>query len=214
MIRILVAAFACLALTACDLTNPTVPPLLRDRFRPSAQQPGVVIVDPDATSSRRTAPILVGVFEERGSSNTLQLKARNGRTRTWITGDNVALYETDGLIIGTSGLVFDLYTAQAPTPPQWRAARLPARGDRVHRRIAGDGQIVIESYSCDFIPKGTVPFDTPQGRIQSREVTESCGDGEISFDNTYLLDGSGRVVATRQWLGPGIGFVTVQFLES
>ncbi|MEM1362345.1 MAG: YjbF family lipoprotein [Pseudomonadota bacterium] len=203
------------AVSGCDVNRDGVDFGYLERFRPGlggGRGATTVIVDPASVSGQAAAPVLAASLEGRGTSNVFALSATNGNVQSWVTNDNVAIFTEDGLVVGTAGLTYDLYTAQAPTPADWGPVPLPASGDRIHRRIGGDDKIIIDSFSCEYQDAGRVDLDTPTGVVSARVVIEACGNTERSFENAYFLDRSDQVLATRQWLGPGIGFVSMQFI--
>ncbi|WP_189654825.1 YjbF family lipoprotein [Paracoccus mutanolyticus] len=43
-------------------------------------------------------------------------------------------------------------------------------------------------------------------------MLESCVNGPLKFQNNYLVQG-GRITVSRQWIGPNLGYVTIQELR-
>ena len=43
-------------------------------------------------------------------------------------------------------------------------------------------------------------------------MLESCASGPLNFQNNYLVQG-GRITVSRQWIGPDLGYATIQELR-
>ena len=43
-------------------------------------------------------------------------------------------------------------------------------------------------------------------------MLESCAGHGVAFQNNYLVQG-GRITVSRQWIGPALGYVTIQELR-
>ena len=98
-------------------------------------------------------------------------------------------------MVGTRGLGNDLMTADVA---QTRAKlRSGGAATRVHRRMTGENGVAVATYDCGLSRNGNT-------------VTESCAGPDGQFQNTYVLDKAGRVAASRQWLSPQSGYVTIQ----
>lgn len=121
---------------------------------------------------------------------------RNGDVITYNTPDGVAVSLRQGVLIATRGLGRDLMSADTGA----LLAGLRGGGAapvRVHRYLDGENREVLRSFACRLSRAG-------------RTVTEACqGDG-VQFENSYVLDGTGRIVASRQWVGPDARVIAIE----
>ena len=69
------------------------------------------------------------------------------------------------------------------------------------RYWTGDGLERPMSFDCTIGPG-------PKAGV----ILESCQNGPATFQNNYIVSG-GRVTVSRQWVGPNLGYVTIQELR-
>lgn len=158
------------------------------------------------------APRMEAVFEARNLREGLSRVSRRDGFEIWRTdaGDTITLRE--GIVFGTLALTPDLFSVEAAVPSDWRFAARPVLTDRVHRYVDGDENVVIRGYVCEV--SASVPDSIRvSGRSRAAERTdETCYNATQSFTNSYWLDGSGRMVQSRQWLGPEVGYLRLNHL--
>ncbi|ARC35857.1 YjbF family lipoprotein [Paracoccus yeei] len=143
--------------------------------------------------------ILVG-FERLGRNQVMAMTGQNGAMRTYMTPAEEALILRGGMLVGTRGLGHDLSVAETQTEGAIRAG------------AAGQGQRVMRYFSGDGLERALV-FDCSTGRgPNAGVVVESCEGHGISFQNSYMPQG-GQISVSRQWIGPDLGYVTIQVLR-
>jgi len=52
-----------------------------------------------------------------------------------------------------------------------------------------------------------------QGPVSARQVAEHCEGSGVRLDMSYLVAG-GTILASRQWVGPALGYVAIQQLRN
>lgn len=193
-----IIAIVALSLTGCD----QVDSLKRDVGIGVGAAEGVVITvgGPRPVTMRAS-------LEDQGNVAVLTRVSLNGEHEIWRseTGDTITLRE--GVVVGTRSLTPDLFSVEATLPSQWRAAPRPATTDRIHRYVDGDLQEFIRGYACLISEDVPETFDLPDGRLQTLRTDEECFNATQSFTNSYWLDGAGRLVLSRQWIGPELGYI-------
>lgn len=144
------------------------------------------------------APLMIATLADPDRSALLIGVGQNGPVATFSTPDGITFQLRDGVLVGTRGLGHDLMSADMADT----LAAIQAGGARdlvrIHRYLGGENRIVIHSYICDLIPAA-------DGALR-----EDCQGPRGAFTNRYRLDRAGRVVMSRQWIGPAHGHVLLQ----
>ncbi|GLK63190.1 YjbF family lipoprotein [Paracoccus kondratievae] len=146
------------------------------------------------------APLVMVGFESLGRTQVMAMTGQNGAMRTFMAPSEEALILRDGMVVGTRGLGNDLSVAEPGTEALIRAGR-PGSAKRVMRYYSGDGLERPLSFDCTVGPG-------PKAGV----VVESCEGHGTSFQNNYMAQG-GHLPVSRQWLGPKLGYVTIQTLR-
>ncbi|AUH33860.1 YjbF family lipoprotein [Paracoccus tegillarcae] len=169
--------------------------------RRAASQPQAPAKSPEqmAAEALRVNPgplILVGM-ESSGINQVMAMTGENGGMRTYMTPSEQALILRGGMLSGTRGLGNDLSVVEAGTESLIRA-RQSGSAPRVLRYYAGDGLERPLSFECSVTPG-------PNPGV----MIESCEGHGASFQNNYMVQG-GQIPVSRQWAGPGLGYITIQ----
>jgi hypothetical protein len=172
-----------------NIGKPKTPP-------PTAAQLKAVLT-PDQLAQIGT-PVIVVDIPARGAALLATQIGQNGTSRTYLTPSKISFVIDRGMVVATRGLGFDLMSADIEEP---RAA-LERGGDarRIHRHLDGENQLQLRGYVCRYAGAGTA------------EVKETCYTDEFFIENSYVLRG-GTVRASRQWLGPEIGYVAIEHFD-
>ena len=144
--------------------------------------------------------VLVG-FETLGRNQVMAMTGQNGATRTYMAPSEEAVILRDGMLVGTRGLGNDLSVAEAPQIAALVRAGRSGQGQRVMRYFTGDGKERPLSFTCSVGPG-------PKAGVQ----VESCEGHGARFQNSYIAQG-GQIMVSRQWVGPSLGYITVQTLR-
>lgn len=145
-------------------------------------------------------PLIQAGFENLGRTQILAMTGQNGAMRTYMTPAEEALILRDGLLVGTRGLGNDLSVAEPQLESAIRAGA-SGSGTRIMRYYSGDGLERPLQFACRTAPG-------PNAGV----LVESCDGHGISFQNSYMVQG-GRIPVSRQWIGPALGYVTIQTLR-
>ncbi|MBO9432180.1 YjbF family lipoprotein [Sulfitobacter sp. R18_1] len=150
-------------------------------------------VTPKVRQRFRHTSLIIAQLEQNERASILVRKGVNRDVETYYTPDNISLSLRDGVLISTRGLGFDLMSSDVAEV--LTGLRHGGQAVRVHRYLDGEDQIVIKSYICDY-----------SGNAQ---IIENCYGKDHSFKNSYQMSG-GRVVASRQWIGPDLGYIRLE----
>ncbi|RFP86537.1 hypothetical protein DZK27_14060 [Rhodobacteraceae bacterium 63075] len=177
---------------------------------PSQQELEANISHALANSDKRLSIV---VIEKRDSFSFLTEISQNGPIRTWASPDRRTLSTSSGLIVATRGLGFDLMSASLPGSKALVTSRKAGQAQRVLRYLDGENQKQELRFSCR-VSRGK-PQKIAIGEIRASTITmtESCRSSGASFENTYLVDGRGRIVQSRQWLGAENSYIFWQKLR-
>ena len=214
------AAAACTGLLLAGCGNqadePSASPLALARMaagqvigaaRGGAAQPGAEPArSPEemAASALRANPgplILVGL-ESRGTTQVLAMTGENGGMRSFMTVNEQAMILRGGMLVGTKGLGHDLSVAEADGSAALIRAGRSGQAQRTMRYITGDGLERPLPMDCRVGPG-------PKPGVMVEDCTAAGG---LAIQNSYLVQG-GAIPVSRQWIGPGLGYATIQVLR-
>lgn len=163
------------------------------------------VLTPDVIASFEQSAGVIGL-PDRGQEALVVELNRRGSTVTWASLDGVSVSTRSGVVVATRGLGGDLMVADlAEVIAGVRGQRAEAL--RVHRYLDGENQTVPSVLICDYArgPVAPVPFS-----ITARSgpiVSETCTGPNRIIENTYWVSSAGRVFASRQWVGPEVGYL-------
>lgn len=145
-------------------------------------------------------PLIQVGFESLGRTQIMAMTGQNGAMRTYMTPSEEAVILRGGMLIGTRGLGNDLSVAEPQTEALIRAGR-HGSGQRVMRIYSGDGQERPLQFTC-AVGAGPRPG----------VLVEDCSGHGTKFQNSYMVQ-NGQIAVSRQWVGPAMGYVTIQTLR-
>ncbi|MCT4334381.1 YjbF family lipoprotein [Paracoccus sp. YLB-12] len=172
--------------------------------RSAAEQPAAPARSPEDAAAEalrvNPGPLIQAGFENLGRTTVMAMTGQNGAMRTYMTPAEEALILRDGMLVGTRGLGNDLSVAEPGTESLIRAGAA-GTGTRIMRYFAGDGVERPLQFTCT-VGAGPAPGVT----------VETCEGHGARFQNSYMVQG-GQIAVSRQWIGPVLGFVTIQTLR-
>jgi len=142
---------------------------------------------------------------------TLLRAGENGDTTTWISPDGISLSFENGLLKATRGLGYDLFGADVAAIRR----AIDAGGGTAMRHVdfpVEEDLIYTGSFSCEISQKTSEAVEI-FGKIHQTTRFEEFCRGEIGeITNIYQVDAAGKVVQSRQWVSPGIGYLEMSRL--
>lgn len=215
--RLALAGSLVLALSACGNDDAGIGPLgilaqtaaqtavrTATQRRAAAEAPATAPKSPAEAAAEalrvNPGPLIQAGFESLGRTQVMAMAGQNGDMRTFMTPAEEALILRNGLVVGTRGMGNDLSVAEPGTEALIRAGA-SGTAPRVMRYFSGDGLERPLQFSCTVGPG-------PNPGV----VVESCKGHGATFRNNYLVQ-NGRIAVSRQWIGPGLGYVTIQVLR-
>lgn len=140
---------------------------------------------------------------------------QNGGDRTWRGPNGLGLtFDAQGVMRASRGFGFDLMSSDVRQVSGLLAARQSGAVQRRMVHLDGEAQQVVRDYTCTLELGGREQVTIAGGARQLDRVSETCtgADGYV-FRNTYLVDRSGGVVQSDQWISPRIGSVRATLLR-
>ena len=152
-----------------------------------------------AALAANPGPLIMVGLEQSGTTQVMAMTGQNGGMRTYMTPNEQAVIMRGFMVTGTRGLGRDLSVAEAaPTAALVQAGR-SGTAKRVMRYYSGDGLERPIDFTCQVGPG-------PRAGV----MVENCEGHGLSFQNSYLPSAG----VSRQWIGPGLGYATIQVLRN
>ncbi|MDX1782159.1 MAG: YjbF family lipoprotein [Thalassovita sp.] len=170
-------------------------------------------VDIGAALQATKAPVILAVIEKTKAVSPLLEIESNGAYHTFATPSRQTLTLRQGVVTATRGLSNDIMSSDADDTLRLLKQRQAGQTRRAMRYLTGDEQIVTLSFDCTMTVGGTQKIAAGEVSATARAMNESCTGEGLSFTNTYVVDASGHVLTSRQWVNPTIGPVALQVLR-
>lgn len=141
-----------------------------------------------------------------------------GEISIWRSSDNATLAFRNGMLMTTHGLGDDLLSAEVPAVADQPG---PARGGgRSYSLRGGDNQAFQLNMVCSVTDLGAETIEIIGIRYATRHVQEHCEGGEgigakgVVVNDYWIDSRDAKLWQSRQWAGPGIGYLRIRDLAS
>lgn len=223
MIRQILAVSALVLLGACSSgggNNMPIMSAIKDVILPSKDAGGPPQARAPLTRARIEANGLALVraqIDGEEISNILSAKSLNGLYVTYVSAFQQTIAMKGTLITATRGLGGDLLAvadgradpvANLTPPDNW-----PASISRSYRfPDDGPGGRLV-SVDCNILRGSEIQITIVEITYDVTAMSETCsGEGE-AFTNIHLVDETGQIWQTRQWIGSKLGYLNMEVLE-
>ncbi|MFC0340271.1 YjbF family lipoprotein [Paracoccus niistensis] len=152
-----------------------------------------------AALAANPGPLIMVGLEQSGTTQVMAMTGQNGGMRTYMTPNEQAVIMRGFMVTGTRGLGRDLSVAEAAPSAALVQAGRSGTAKRVMRYYSGDGLERPIDFTCQVGPG-------PKAGV----MVENCEGHGLSFQNSYLPSAG----VSRQWIGPGLGYATIQVLRN
>ncbi|HGG06707.1 MAG TPA: hypothetical protein ENK28_14705 [Aliiroseovarius sp.] len=177
----------------------------------AAAQPAANAADPMALVNKALAAtdgkVMLAAIESRDVLAIMGVAAENHGYETWLTADRQSLILKRGVLTGSRGLGEDLMASVSDGAIALITSRRNGQATRSYQYLAGSGDTVSRTLSCQIAAAGEEQVSFGEINAKAKIMTEICSGDGLSIQNAYWVDGSGRVVKSRQWLGEAIGYI-------
>ncbi|MCA0873452.1 YjbF family lipoprotein [Seohaeicola saemankumensis] len=136
-----------------------------------------------------------------------------GRITVWRSEDNLNVVTRNGIVIATRGLGNDIISSSVQVSGDSPG---PARsGDHVQMVRALDNKAVPIPLACDLVDMGAETIVIVERKHPTRHLQQRCEGAGGTVVNDYWVDSArGIVWQSRQWAGPGIGYMRLRRLTT
>ncbi len=151
----------------------------------------------EAVAAQRPAePLLMMTLPSRRAVATLAILEEQGEITTWVDASGITITLHDGVVVQTRGLGHDLMASDISGLRAALETSGPQPYTRVMRRLSAKGTLIRARAACRL-------------KRGSGRVIERC-NGKMAFENWYATRGR---AASRQWLGPSLGYLYIERLN-
>lgn len=185
--------------------------LFRRKAAPSAAVDAETIAREGLAAN--TGPMILAAFENTGATSVLGLRGENGAMRTWFTPASQALILRGGVVAGTRGFGFDILSAETDALATLVRAQQAGEADLVLRYLDGLGKERPLPLHCTVTPATATSYDFADQSWEGTVVGAACEGLGYSAQNSFIVAPSGEIISSRQWIGPQVGYVTIQLLR-
>lgn len=174
-------------------------------------------VDPETIAREGLAvnkgPMILASLESHGFTQILGMTGENGTMRTYFTPDNQAVILRGGMLAGTRGFGFDITSAETEALGALVRGRRAGSATLVLRTLDGLGIERPLPLQCSTRAGASTSYPFAGITWSGTQMVAHCEGQGYSIDDTFIVASSGTIVASRQWVGPQVGYLTVQVLR-
>ncbi|WBU57149.1 YjbF family lipoprotein [Paracoccus sediminicola] len=174
-------------------------------------------LSPEEMAARALAanpnPLILVNLESAGTTQVMAMVGENNGMRTYMTPNEQALIMRGGMLVGTKGLGNDLSVAEVANSAALIRARRSGQASRINRYIGGDSVERPLPMQCSIATGQGQSFALGGASMSATQIVESCDASGVEVQNSYLVTASGQIPVSRQWIGPELGYVTIQTIR-
>jgi len=158
-----------------------------------------------------SVPLVLVVFENTKATTILGMTGENGTMRTYTSPAQQALILRSGMLAGTRGFGFDVMSGEVADLGALVRARQAGEADYILRYLDGLGHERPLPMRCSVKP-GTEPtgYEFAGQSWSGTPVGVHCEGSGAVVDDSFIVAQDGAIIASRQWVGPEIGYIAVQ----
>ncbi len=179
------------------------------RTGPAAPPPDVEAMALSALETNR-GPLIFTAFEEQGLSTILGMIGENGAMRTYATPSSQALILRAGVLAGTRGFGHDMISGDVDQVAVLIRSRTAGTAPKVLRYLDGLGLERPLPLECSVRTGADSTYPFAGQSWTGTQVVEHCTGSGAVIDNSYIVGADGNILASRQWISPELGYVTIQ----
>jgi hypothetical protein len=191
----------------------------RDAIREiRAPKPELPALTPALIASLPTAALEL-VIEDRGATAFLvpysdRTDRRKGALRTWRSADSAQIVLRDGVLVTTRGLGNDLGSSRVSSVLTSIETLSPVSGPHNLFVKGYDNKSSRIDLECEMQSLGAKTIDIVQTQHSVIHFRENCAgpDGEVTNDY-WVSQFDSTVWQSRQWGGPGLGYLRMRLLK-
>lgn len=137
-----------------------------------------------------------------------------GSVRIWRSADASQIVLRDGVLIATRGLGNDVGSTQSQSIVRSITTRRPHAGQHQIYVVTGESGTRRIDLSCDFATVGPERIEIAGRGIDTEHLRALCSGNEGKATYDFWVDPNDRTVwHSRQWAGPGLGYMRMRLLR-
>ena len=154
-------------------------------------------------------PLILASFET-GYTDIFGMVGENGTMRTYNSPGQRAIILRDGLLAGTRGFGYDVMSTEVGEVGRLIHGRKAGTAQKVARYLDGLGLERPLPLSCTVTPGPMTSYPFIGKTWSGQQVVERCEGHGVSYANSYVVSAQGAILASRQYLMPQVGYLTIQ----
>ncbi|EEX12645.1 putative lipoprotein [Citreicella sp. SE45] len=157
--------------------------------------------------------VFLNIPERQSQTLLVRIEQNNGYD-TYANAGRQAVIMRNGVIVGTRGFGGDLMSTDAGGVRDLVRGSRTGQATYIQRFLTAEDVTRTVTYRCGVEPDK--PVDVSMGLVQgtAREVIAACESADgTPFVNYFVVDGNGDILASRQWLGEELGYVSMHRLR-
>ncbi|QYX57109.1 YjbF family lipoprotein [Roseovarius sp. SCSIO 43702] len=166
-----------------------------------------------AALANTSAPLILVNIPKRNAATVMQQIETNGAYATYGTSDRRSVTLRNGLLTATRGLGNDLMSSDVFAVQALISARKAGSAPPVKRYLDGENLTVARVARCSVSIGETSRMQVAEINAGVTRVTERCAGDQLDFTNSYLVDGTGQILQSKQWISPLNGYIVIQQLR-
>ncbi len=158
-------------------------------------------------------PILVARVPQAGISVGLIEYHETRGAIVWRSLDGNTITTAGGLLRNTRGFGTDLHSLETMPLHQALRSREASEYSRVFRGLDGQSQVVATRLYCQLQPETRENIEVLGRSYPTLRYRETCHVADRPapvFENTYWQGSDGTIWQSRQWAGPGLGYIDLE----
>lgn len=184
--------------------------------KPSAEQAAAGAMTAESITTMLQAtdkPVTAVIIEDRKASALMVRIGQNGHHDTYATSDGQNIVLNRGIATASRGLTGDLISSDITALQALVANRRAGTAPYTLRFLNGEERISEHTVNCDVTRGDKQQFNASEVSTSVQIMYAKCSHNRFDFTNTYLVDPTGFVVASQQWLGPVVGKTMISQLR-
>ncbi len=158
-------------------------------------------------------PLALFELNQTGAQFLMLEIERNGPHQTFGSSNRQAVTFRGGMITGTRGLGGDLMSVEEDSLLSVVRSRTNGVATYVQRFQTQEYVTDTQTFNCAVVRTGDAVVSIGEVSTPGALMTANCEGSDVKFSNTYIVDHSGYIISSKQWISSTLQYLTVQSLR-
>ncbi len=158
-------------------------------------------------------PLMLVTIEALGKTTVMGLYGENGAMRTYALPSEQSIILRDGILAATRGFGHDVMSAETDAVAALILARKDGAAAKVQRYLDSENVERPLPMDCTIQRADKSEYEVAGLTFSGTQMVEVCAFQGQTVASAYLVSEKGVVLASRQWIGPKLGYITLQTLR-